>query len=107
MIFLDIMICIFNFQMSSKHDVESEEWKQFQKDLQTAVVIANNFSQETQEKMDKLTIENVQLHEQLLGMEGEMEKLRQENRILKQTKEDSPSIKQSIMTNAELKGKVG
>ncbi|CAG5119370.1 unnamed protein product [Candidula unifasciata] len=82
-------------EISSKHDVESEEWKQFQRDLQTAVVIANNFSQETQDKMDAITGENSQ----------EMDKLRQENIILKQTREDS-SLKQSILTNAELKGKV-
>ncbi|XP_013080875.2 cytospin-A-like [Biomphalaria glabrata] len=92
-------------EISSKHDMESEEWKQFQKDLQTAVVIANNFSQETQEKMDRLTMENSQLHEKCLQLEDELNKLTQEIKLLKSADEYS-SKKSSILTNAELKGKV-
>ncbi|CAL1537707.1 unnamed protein product [Lymnaea stagnalis] len=92
-------------ELSSKHDMESEEWKQFQKDLQTAVVIANNFSQETQEKMDRLTLENSQLHEQCDSLETEVNKLRQEMRVFKSA-EESASRKSSILTNAEFKGKV-
>lgn len=86
--------------------MESEEWKQFQRDLQTAVVIANNFSQETQEKMERLTVENAQLHEQIAALTVDFDKLLQENKILKQTSEDFSPRKHSILTNAELKGKV-
>lgn len=86
--------------------MESEEWKQFQRDLQTAVVIANNFSQETEKEMEKLTVENVQLHERLVTVEMEMDKIRQENKVLKQAAEELSCRKHSIFTNAEFKGKV-
>lgn len=55
--------------------------------------------------MDTITIENSQLTEQVQILQKEMDKLRQENIILKQRKEDS-SVNQTILTNAELKGKV-
>ncbi|CAG5128624.1 unnamed protein product [Candidula unifasciata] len=93
-------------EISSRHNMESEEWKQFQRDLQTAVVIANNFSQETQEKMERLTVENAQVHEQMAALKVDFDKLLQENRILKQTSEDFSPRKHSILTNAEFKGKV-
>ncbi|XP_059144249.1 cytospin-A-like [Physella acuta] len=89
-------------EISSKHDMESEEWKQFQKDLQTAVVIANNLSQESQEKMERLTAENSQLHEQCAGLEVEVNKLRHEMKLYR----SADSRKPSIFTNSELKGKV-
>ncbi|KAH9525799.1 Cytospin-A [Bulinus truncatus] len=92
-------------EISSKHDMESEEWKQFQKDLQTAVVIANNFSQETQEKMDRLTTENSQLHEKCEHLEDDLNKLRQELKLFKSA-DELTAKKPSILTNAELKGKV-
>ena len=42
--------------MTSKFDTESEEWKQFQKDLQMAVVIANNQTQELQDEKEQLQV---------------------------------------------------
>ncbi|GFO01137.1 cytospin-a [Plakobranchus ocellatus] len=97
-------------EINSKHDVESEEWRQFQKDLQTAVVIANNFSQETQEKMEKLTQDNSLLQEHNAQLEAEVEKLQREFQLLRQSAvEESPTRKpsaSSLLTNAEFKGKV-
>ncbi|GFS26636.1 cytospin-A [Elysia marginata] len=97
-------------EINSKHDIESEEWKQFQKDLQMAVVIANNFSQETQEKMEKLTQDNGLLQERNAQLESEVEKLQRDLHLLRQsTVEESPTRKpsaSSLLTNAEFKGKI-
>jgi hypothetical protein len=41
-------------EVLNRHQSETEEWQQFQKDLQVAVVIANNFRAETQESMQKV-----------------------------------------------------
>lgn len=95
-------------EVSCKHDTESEEWRQFQKDLQMAVVIANNFSQETQESMEQLSMDNTQLQEQVTSLQAEVEKMKADLKAAKELAEEYPPIrKPSILTNAELKGKVG
>ncbi|XP_035828216.1 cytospin-A [Aplysia californica] len=93
-------------EMCSKFDMESEEWKQFQKDLQTAVVIANNQTQELQEENEQLMADKTQLQEQVAGLRAEVDKLKHDMKLLRHSSEDSPTRKTSIMTNAELKGKV-
>lgn len=111
-------------EISCKHDTESEEWRQFQKDLQMAVVIANNFSQETQEDMNQISQDNNQLQEQVVSLQAEIEKLKTELKRAKQLAKEqqqqqqqqhpqhlhsqqTPLRNSSILTNAELKGKVG
>lgn len=70
--------------MKAKFDNEEAEWRQFQQDLQTAVVIANDMKTETQESMEQLRNENEMLNkknnlliEELTKAHNEVEQLRQ------------------------------
>ena len=99
-------------EVLSRHESEAEEWQQFQKDLQVAVVIANDFRAETQESMQRMSEENMSLREKVLNQQLELDRLRTELQAFRSTKafEDSrlPSSRSStILSNAELKGKVG
>lgn len=55
---------------------EADEWRQFQSDLQVAVVVANDFKMEAQEDIERLTAENSQLREKLTNLSQEVEKIR-------------------------------
>ncbi|KAK3083835.1 hypothetical protein FSP39_003886 [Pinctada imbricata] len=93
--------------MKSLHTEESEEWMQFQKDLQTAVLVANNFRAETQEDMEKVQQENIKLREKCKVLEEDVNKLREEmDRLKLQRAAGSSSTPKSILSSAELKGKV-
>lgn len=91
-----------------RHQSEAEEWQQFQKDLQVAVVIANNFRAETQESMQKVSEENMSLREKCLNQQLELDRLRSELHAMKSAKafDESRSPGRAILSNAELKGKV-
>ncbi|XP_076452962.1 cytospin-A-like isoform X2 [Babylonia areolata] len=97
-------------ELMSRHESEAEEWQQFQKDLQVAVVIANDFRAETQESMQKVSEENMVLREKSLNQQLELERLKNELQALKSAKafEDSRNSAgpRTILSNAELKGKV-
>ncbi|KAJ8311962.1 hypothetical protein KUTeg_009335 [Tegillarca granosa] len=96
------------FELRSRHQSESEEWKQFQKDLQVAVLVANDFRAETQDDMEKITNENQSLKEKCTKLQSEIDRLNEEINALKTQKsnEDKSSGPKSIFTSAELKGKV-
>lgn len=91
-----------------KHDAEVEEWKQFQKDLQVAVVIANDFRSETQGDMEKLKSDNISLKETNQSLQAEIDKLKNELDAYKIQEKSGAlsSQKSSILSSAELKGKV-
>lgn len=91
-----------------KHEAEVEEWKQFQKDLQVAVVIANDFRSETQGDVEKLKSENVSLKEECQSLNREIEKLKADNDKYKiqERANTTPQKGSSILSSAELKGKV-
>nr|KAG5708080.1 hypothetical protein BaRGS_002816 [Batillaria attramentaria] len=91
-----------------QHESEAEEWQQFQKDLQVAVVIANEFRAETQEGMQKVSEENLALREKTLNQQLELDRLRTELQALRAAKsfDDARSPGRVILSNAELKGKV-
>ncbi|OWF54366.1 cytospin-A-like [Mizuhopecten yessoensis] len=95
-------------ELREKMDEKSEEWHQFQKDLQVAVLVANDFRAETQEDRDKIQQDNATLSEQVVSLQSENDKLREENDCLKSQKslDEKSSTPKSIMSNAELKGKV-
>ena len=101
-------------ELLSRHESETEEWQQFQKDLQVAVVIANDFRAETQEGMHKVSEENLSLREKSLNLQLELDRLRSELQAFRSTKafEESRSpagraaAAAAILSNAELKGKV-
>ncbi|XP_060581869.1 cytospin-A-like isoform X2 [Ruditapes philippinarum] len=91
-----------------KHEAELEDWKQFQKDLQVAVVIANDFRSETQGDMEKLQSDNATYKEKCQSLEAEIAKLKSEIDAYK-IQEKSGTLgaqKSSILSSAELKGKV-
>lgn len=88
-----------------KHEEESEEWKQFQKDLQVAVVIANEFRTETQEDMERLTSENASLKEKVKSLQAQLGKSKDEQDRLKLRSWEERSSK-PILSTAELKGKM-
>ena len=91
-----------------KHAAEAEDWKQFQKDLQVAVVIANEFRSETQGDVEKLKSDNVSLTEKCATQLEEIARLRAELDQCKIQERASAfnSPKSSILSSAELKGKV-
>lgn len=95
-------------ELQEKMDLKAEEWQQFQKDLQVAVLVANDFRAETQEDRDKIQQDNATLAEKVASLQGDVDKLREENERLKSQKslDEKSSTPKSIMSNAELKGKV-
>ncbi|XP_050411238.1 cytospin-A isoform X2 [Patella vulgata] len=89
------------------HATDEEEWKQFQKDLQVAVVIANDFRSETQETMEELRNQNSMLKDKVRHLESIVDKLRADLDLATIQKYSTESkMSKSILTNAELKGKV-
>ncbi|XP_060064600.1 cytospin-A-like [Ylistrum balloti] len=95
-------------ELREKMEQKTEEWQQFQKDLQVAVLVANDFRAETQEDRDKIQQDNATLGEKVASLQMDVEKLREENERLKSQKtfDEKSSTPKSIMSNAELKGKV-
>lgn len=61
-----------------------EEWLQLQRDLQVAVVIANDLKTETEYAMEDVSTENQILKEKLSAMTKDLNLLRNEREILKQ-----------------------
>lgn len=55
---------------------EQEEWHQFQKDLQIAVVVANDFKVEAQSDLEKLQEENGDLKRRMNALSVELERFR-------------------------------
>lgn len=92
-------------ELRSRHSEESEEWKQFQKDLQVAVLVANNFRAETQEDMEKVQQENTNYREKCRILTDENKKLMEEVDRLKLQRSTEGTPK-SILSSAELKGKM-
>lgn len=48
--------------LSQRHEEEASDWKQFQSDLQTAVVIANAIKAEAVEEKELLMDKNKDIH---------------------------------------------
>ncbi|KAH3883339.1 hypothetical protein DPMN_007294 [Dreissena polymorpha] len=92
--------------LKNTHEKEAEEWTQFQKDLQVAVRIANDFRSETQSDVEKLKSDNASLKEKCQTQQYEIDKLKGEIDTYKIQEKANASVKQSILSSAELKGKV-
>lgn len=97
---------IEHIELKGKYSEECEEWKQFQKDLQTAVLVANDFRVETQDDMEHLQQENAQLKEKCNKLSSEIEKFKCEIDNLKTQKYNVEPSKSTSILSAELKGKV-
>lgn len=92
--------------LNFKHSLEEQDWKQFQKDLQVAVVIANDFRSETQDDIDKLQEKNSTLGKLCNKQKSEIERLKEELDVLKVQKRVEDKTPRSIFSSAELKGKM-
>ena len=68
---------------------DSEEWVQFQRDLQKAVVIANDYRNEAQNEVKSLEKDRTDLHEQIKSLSAEVERLRKIERMHKHNKDAS------------------
>nr|XP_002730878.2 PREDICTED: cytospin-A-like [Saccoglossus kowalevskii] len=70
----DIEKALFEFRRKTARD--EDEWKQFQADLQTAVVIANDIRNEVQEELDNLRRDRSSLQEKVDKQAAELQQLR-------------------------------
>lgn len=68
-----------------------EEWRQFQADLQMAVVIANNIKSEAQEDMEQIISEKQALREETRQQSREITRLKEEVEALKQRSNSNDS----------------
>lgn len=93
-------------ELKGKYCEESEEWKQFQKDLQIAVLVANDFRVETQDDMERLQHENAQLKEKCNKYQSELDRLKLDIESLKSQKFVEDKISSKSILSAEIKGKV-
>lgn len=91
-----------------KHEAEIDEWKQLMKDLQVAVVIANDIRSETQGDMESLKSDNASLKEKCQTLQTEVDRYKSDIDAYKIQEKASAfnSQKSSILSSAELKGKV-
>jgi chromosome segregation ATPase len=93
-------------ELKGKYCEETEEWKQFQKDLQIAVLVANDFRVETQDDMERLQQENAQLKEKCNKHQGELDRYKLEIENMKSQRFVEDKITSKSILSAELKGKV-
>ncbi|XP_064460361.1 cytospin-A-like isoform X2 [Ornithodoros turicata] len=76
----------------SQHQLETEEWKQFEADLLTTVRVANDFKTEAQQEVERMHCDNQQLQEKVEALEAQLEKLKLQQQLHqgKQAPELSP-----------------
>ncbi|XP_011665980.2 cytospin-A [Strongylocentrotus purpuratus] len=82
---------------------DSEEWVQFQRDLQKAVVIANDYRNEAQNEVKMLEKDKGELHDQIKSLSAEVERLRKIERTLKPPTPTSPAPPRSTPTENEIR----
>lgn len=86
---------------------EREIWRQFQSDLQMAVVIANDLKTETQESMAKLLSDKETLQEQNVSLRQELEaSTREIERLKQELQQHAVEATAPILGNLDLRGKV-
>uniref|UniRef100_A0A915L6P1 Uncharacterized protein n=1 Tax=Romanomermis culicivorax TaxID=13658 RepID=A0A915L6P1_ROMCU len=99
-------------ELNALREKETEDWKQFQADLQIAVVVANDFKVEAQDEIEKLTLENSQLNDQVSMLKCELDKLRNKSNSCEESMKNhsfassSPSSFSGNKTSPELKAKL-
>ncbi|XP_064620116.1 cytospin-A-like isoform X2 [Lineus longissimus] len=90
-------------EINAKHEEDIAEWKQFQSDLQKAVVIANDIKTETQEDMEQVLNENAILKEKINSLSIETNKLRGDLEKLRKVGSDKEN---TAVFGSELRGRV-
>ena len=91
-------------ERSHQFTSEQEDWKQFQHDLQRAVVIANEFKTEAQEEMDRIIADNQLMQDKIAVLQKELEVAHSEIERLKPAKQSIDP--HAIMSREEIRGKV-
>ncbi|XP_013412078.1 cytospin-A isoform X2 [Lingula anatina] len=92
-------------EMQHQHEQEIEDWKQFQQDLQTAVVIANDIKTEAQEDGEKMRTENDVLRDQIKKLQNDFERYREEADRLK-TQRTIENRSPGVISSNELKTRI-
>ena len=65
-------------EMAQQFNMEHAEWLQLQKDLQIAVVVANDFRTEAQQSSHAVLAENESLRDQVMALTKELAAVRQQ-----------------------------
>lgn len=92
---------LIDLKRSSARD--SEEWIQFQRDLQKAVVIANDYRNEAQTEVKMLEREKSELRDQIKSMSAEVERLRKIERMHKPPTPTTPTPPRSTPSENEIR----
>ena len=92
-------------EIKRRYSEEKEDWQQFQADLQTAVVVANNLRIESQEDVERLLAENHYLKDRLISVETEAERIGDEQKT-KQTAISAIPDTVNILNKNDIRGRV-
>nr|XP_054749302.1 cytospin-A-like [Lytechinus pictus] len=82
---------------------DSEEWVQFQRDLQKAVVIANDYRNEAQNEVKMLEKDKAELRDQIKSLSAEVERLRKIERMHKPPTPTTPAPPRNTPTENEIR----
>lgn len=93
-------------EQQSLHEEQSEEWKQFQKDLQVAVVIANDFRSEKEQELDNLVQENTSLRGKCRNLVSELNQVKDELETLRAQNALEQRPSKHILSPTELKSPI-
>ena len=80
---------------------EQEEWRQFQSDLQVAVVVANEIKTEAQEEQEKLVLDYSSMKERTATLEAECEMLRAELDKFKQKEDIRSDLRGRVISTVD------
>uniref|UniRef100_T1JAF1 Calponin-homology (CH) domain-containing protein n=1 Tax=Strigamia maritima TaxID=126957 RepID=T1JAF1_STRMM len=83
----------------SAHQLEIQEWRQFQDDLLMTVRVANDFKAEAQEELEALVLENKNLRDKIASLKAEMERNKQDSP--RRNVQATTTLENLITSNAE------
>lgn len=94
-------------EKTDQFNEERESWRQFQQDLQTAVVIANDLKTETQEGMEKILADKEMLRDQNAVLRQEVEAaLIEVERLKTEMQQKAVDASTPVVSSLDIRGKV-
>lgn len=94
-------------EKTDQFNEERDSWRQFQQDLQTAVVIANDLKTETQEGMEKILADKEMLRDQNAVLRREVEAAQIEAERLKtEMQQKAVDASTPVVSSLDIRGKV-